>query len=130
MISDVLPTIKDASYGSAAQILLYRFISASNVQDRKAFSEGLITIYRISNEGEKKEIRRRVAGKDGLLGAFEKESDSEEMINSMFRNLRSLLGSSSQVVFTSHDDDNFESVLAFSRLRYRSHSTFLFNPPR
>jgi len=84
-IVTLLPIIKCASYISAAQISLYRFISASNVQDRQAFSEALFAIYQVANEIEKKEIRKRIAGKDGLLGVFEKEAESQETIAGAFR---------------------------------------------
>lgn len=75
------------SHVTAAQILLYRFINASNATDRLALVEGLVQLYS-GNPVEQKEIRNRLVAKEGLLGVFEKEKEDRESIKRMSLTLR------------------------------------------
>lgn len=92
LVSDVLPLADSKSLAPAAQILLYRFMSAANAGDRAAFAEGLTAVHAACGRFTRGEIRARVASRDGLLGLFETEKDSEEVA----------AGASSRLFSTAH----------------------------
>ncbi|GAA5926014.1 Urb1p [Sporobolomyces koalae] len=85
-VTSLLSQSSATSLVPAAQILLHRFIHSSTVEHRRAFATGLVQLYALAHDQDKAEIRGRIAGRDGVLGAFEAEKESEETVE-VFANL-------------------------------------------
>ncbi|GAA6025207.1 hypothetical protein JCM11491_004864 [Sporobolomyces phaffii] len=77
-VSRLVPGQSSTAIVAAAQVFLYRFVTATSAQDSEAFATGLAALNDEANVAAKAEIRHRAAARDGLRGLFERSKESEE----------------------------------------------------